>query len=136
MASETMDKSTLEGKVASELHTIAAGLGIEGHQRLKKADLIDRIIAHTNGEGDPGEHLAAAETVAVAETPAPAVETVVSGDGEVESPQAAVRQAERERGGAEPGRTPRAVRGRTAASVTRGAPTAAGGAPPARDGDA
>jgi transcription termination factor Rho len=46
----TTDKSALEGKVAAELHQIAADLGIEGHKGLKKADLVDRILAHTNGE--------------------------------------------------------------------------------------
>jgi transcription termination factor Rho len=45
----TIEKSTLEGKVAAELHQIAADLGIEGHQGLKGADLIDRILTHANG---------------------------------------------------------------------------------------
>ncbi|HEX9694566.1 MAG TPA: transcription termination factor Rho [Actinomycetota bacterium] len=40
-----MEKSVLEGKVASELHTIAAGLRIGGHQKLKKAELVDAILA-------------------------------------------------------------------------------------------
>jgi transcription termination factor Rho len=47
----TTDKRALEGKVAAELHQIADDLGIEGHKGLKKADLVDRIVAHTNGEG-------------------------------------------------------------------------------------
>ncbi len=47
----TTDKTALEGKVAAELHQIAADLGIEGHKGLKKADLVDRILAHTNGGG-------------------------------------------------------------------------------------
>src|SRR5918994_782699 len=45
-----MEKSALEGKVAAELHQIAADLGIEGHKGLKKADLVDLIVAHTNGD--------------------------------------------------------------------------------------
>ncbi len=45
----TTDKSALEGKVAAELHQIATDLGIEGHKGLKKAELVDRIVAHTNG---------------------------------------------------------------------------------------
>src|SRR5919204_991782 len=45
-----MEKSALEGKVAAELHQIAADLGIEGHRGLKKADLVEKILAHTNGE--------------------------------------------------------------------------------------
>src|SRR6266508_3876862 len=53
-----MEKSVLEGKVASELHTIAAGLGIGGHQKLKKADLVDAILAagqdgHAGADTDP-----------------------------------------------------------------------------------
>ena len=54
----TMEKNTLEGKVAAELHEIASDLGIEGHKGLKKADLIDRILTHANG---------------AAKTPAPAI---------------------------------------------------------------
>ena len=46
----TTDKRALEGKVAAELHQIAADLGIEGHKGLKKADLVERIVAHSNGE--------------------------------------------------------------------------------------
>jgi transcription termination factor Rho len=49
----TMEKSALEGKVAAELHQIASDLGIEGHKGLKKADLIDRILMHTNGAPAP-----------------------------------------------------------------------------------
>jgi transcription termination factor Rho len=46
----TTDKSALEGKVAAELHQMAADLGIEGHKGLKKADLVEKILEHTNGE--------------------------------------------------------------------------------------
>jgi transcription termination factor Rho len=45
----TFDKSTLEGKVAAELHKVAEDLGIEGHRGLKKAELIDTILARANG---------------------------------------------------------------------------------------
>ena len=56
----TTDKRVLEAKVAAELHQIAADLGIEGHKGLKKADLVDRIIAHTDGERSDGASAAAA----------------------------------------------------------------------------
>jgi transcription termination factor Rho len=49
LAPETMERSTLEAKVASELHAMADSLGLAGHQRLKKSELIDRILEHTNG---------------------------------------------------------------------------------------
>jgi transcription termination factor Rho len=50
----TMEKSALEGKVAAELHQIASDLGIEGHRGLKKADLIERILVHANGQNAEG----------------------------------------------------------------------------------
>jgi len=56
----TTDKRVLEGKVAAELHQIAADLGIEGHKGLKKADLVDRILSHTNGERSDAASVAAA----------------------------------------------------------------------------
>jgi transcription termination factor Rho len=56
----TTDKRALEGKVAAELHQIAADLGIEGHKGLKKADLVDKIVAHTNGERAAASSVAAA----------------------------------------------------------------------------
>jgi transcription termination factor Rho len=68
----TTDKSALEGKVAAELHQMAADLGIEGHKGLKKADLVDRILAHTNGERS-------AATVAA---PSPPAETPSAGPAE------------------------------------------------------
>ena len=47
----TTDKGTLEQKVLPELQQIASSLGVEGHQRLKKGELIDAIIAAENGKG-------------------------------------------------------------------------------------
>jgi transcription termination factor Rho len=58
----TMEKNTLEAKVAAELHEIASDLGIEGHKGLKKADLIDRILTHANGaQSAPGAEPTARE---------------------------------------------------------------------------
>jgi transcription termination factor Rho len=77
----TTDKSVLEGKVASELHTIADGLGIEGHQRLKKADLIERILAHSRDGGGNGKGAAAAPVAAAEpETETRAAETSPNGE--------------------------------------------------------
>ena len=103
MAPETMDKSVLEGKVASELHTIAAGLGIEGHQRLKKADLIDRILAAaTDGDGAgttgpstaPGTVESQAERQGTVETPVERTEA--SDNGEVTTAPPQTEREERE----------------------------------------
>jgi transcription termination factor Rho len=77
LATETTnDRSTLEAKTASELHAIADTLGVAGHQRLKKADLIDRIITHGNGDnggtGNGGEGGAPTASTATAPEEAPA----------------------------------------------------------------
>ncbi len=45
----TLDRSTLEGKLIPELQRIAQDMGIEGTQRLRKAGLIDAIVAGGNG---------------------------------------------------------------------------------------
>jgi transcription termination factor Rho len=81
----------LEGKVAAELHQIAADLGIEGHKGLKKADLVDLIVAHTNGgtatesppRSAPDEERSAAGDATATESPprsAPDEERSAAGD--------------------------------------------------------
>jgi transcription termination factor Rho len=49
--SRTIERSDLEGKVLADLQQIAETLGIRGHQRLKKGDLIDAIIQAGTGDG-------------------------------------------------------------------------------------
>jgi transcription termination factor Rho len=67
----TTDKETLEQKVLPELQQIASSLGVEGHQRLKKGELIDAIIAAENGKGAPGASTEqSTEAPARAEAPA------------------------------------------------------------------
>jgi transcription termination factor Rho len=73
-----MEKSALEGKVAAELHQIASDLGIEGHKGLKKADLIERILAHTNGAQAPAS--AGSESRARTSTPAASTATETEPD--------------------------------------------------------
>jgi transcription termination factor Rho len=58
--SGTMERSALSAKVLPELQRIAQGLGVQGHQRLRKGDLIDAILAKS-GNGDPPAASAAAE---------------------------------------------------------------------------
>jgi transcription termination factor Rho len=89
----TLEKSTLEGKVATELHQIASDLGIEGHKGLKKADLIDRIVSHSNGGSSAGTSGAAAATTVAAtsdatstsETTAPSHAPSTNGDARVDT---------------------------------------------------
>jgi transcription termination factor Rho len=52
---DTMDRSTLEGKLLPELQQIAQTMGIEGTQRLRKAGLIDAIVAANGERPDNGE---------------------------------------------------------------------------------
>jgi transcription termination factor Rho len=87
----TTDKSVLEQKVLPELQEIASSLGVQGYQRLKKADLIDAIIDRANGgearaEEPKVEPKAEAKAETKAEEAAPA---------RAEAPQ---RDRDRERG--------------------------------------
>ena len=69
MDSRTVDRSELEQKVLPELQEIASGLGVEGHQRLKKGELIDAIVARSN-DGKPqagGDGAGTAEAAARSE---------------------------------------------------------------------
>jgi len=75
----TTDKNALEGKVAAELHQIATDLGIEGHKGLKKAELVEKILAHDNGAS--GSAPAAAEAPVRSESRSP-------DGGEASSPEA------------------------------------------------
>jgi transcription termination factor Rho len=70
----TTDKSVLEQKVLPELQQIASSLGVQGYQRLKKADLIDAIVDRANGERAEakGAEAKGAEAGRKAEAPAPA----------------------------------------------------------------
>jgi transcription termination factor Rho len=65
----TQDKSVLEQKVLPELQELASSLGVEGYQRLKKAELIDAIIAQANGER--GEAATTSVSSPAVEAPAP-----------------------------------------------------------------
>ena len=48
----TTERTALEGKLLPELQQIAQTLGVEGTQKLRKAGLIDAIVAaSTNGDG-------------------------------------------------------------------------------------
>jgi transcription termination factor Rho len=86
----TDDKTALAGKVLPELKKMASSLGLEGYERLRKGDLIDAIVARTNG-GKASEP--AAEATA---KPAESSATETSSSTErASSPQ----QGERPRGG-------------------------------------
>ncbi|MEM1333698.1 MAG: transcription termination factor Rho [Actinomycetota bacterium] len=82
MAAEALERSALEGKDKDQLTQIAKALGVTGISKLKKADLVGRIIdatggeapsngAGTNGAGSNGD--AAAPPAAAETTPAATV---------------------------------------------------------------
>jgi transcription termination factor Rho len=95
----TQDKSVLEQKVLPELQELASSLGVEGYQRLKKAELIDAIITQANGERADAE-TAPAPTPAAASAP-PA-----------EAPPRERGERERDRGPRGDGRSQEGRRGR------------------------
>jgi transcription termination factor Rho len=47
-----LDRDELQASPLSDLHLIAGQVGVEGFRRLRKADLIDAILSHQQGDGD------------------------------------------------------------------------------------
>ena len=74
----TTDRSALEQKLIPELQRIAQEMGIEGTQRLRKAGLIDAIVANGGNGSNDGAPGASQAAVAVAERSGGAEE---AGDG-------------------------------------------------------
>ena len=48
-----LDRAALEASPLADLHAIASELAIDGYRRLRKADLIDAILARRSGEPPP-----------------------------------------------------------------------------------
>lgn len=65
-----LDPAALEGSPLADLHVIADQLGVDGYRRLRKADLIDAIIAKQSGE-DPAPAAAEADGAADESAPKP-----------------------------------------------------------------
>src|SRR3954451_14918615 len=47
-----LSRSALESSPLADLHAIASELGIDGFRRLRKAQLVDRIVEHQGGDDD------------------------------------------------------------------------------------
>src|SRR5512132_4239902 len=69
-----LHRDALEASPLADLHAIASELGIDGFRRLRKAELIDRILRDSGGEPaapeegeDNGDDVAVAEAEAEAE---------------------------------------------------------------------
>src|SRR6185369_16524138 len=54
MAEQQLERSMLDGKDREELHAIAGAMGVKGITRLRKADLVDAILAAAAGQGRVG----------------------------------------------------------------------------------
>ena len=48
--SSVLDRAGLEKSPLADLHLLAAELGVENFRRLRKADLVDAILARQTGE--------------------------------------------------------------------------------------
>ena len=80
----TMDRDTLGAKLLPELQQIAQTMGVEGAQKLRKAGLIDAIVAASTNGGDATKPARAkrngAATAPSTETEAPATEAASDDD--------------------------------------------------------
>ena len=54
MSTAEIDRSTLDGKDRDELHAIAGAMGVNAPTRMRKAELIDAIMAAAGGEASSG----------------------------------------------------------------------------------
>ena len=75
----TMDRDTLGAKLLPELQQIAQGMGVEGAQKLRKAGLIDAIVAASTN-GDDASKPTRAKRNGAAKADAPVSEEAAAGD--------------------------------------------------------
>ena len=128
----TTERDILEGKVLPELQAIASSMGVQGYQRLRKADLIGAIIAKAQGvefvpssgpaRGRRGGSTTEAQAPEAGSEPADQPELPGAGEVDANGPERRTRR----RGRAPPaGRATRRRRDRTRGpSPTDGFPTA------------
>ena len=91
-----LSRDALEGSPLADLHVLARELGIDGFRRLRKADLVEAIIARQAGE-DPGDD----DVEAAAEEAGDEVDAAaVADEDEDEQPKRRGRRGGRRRRGA------------------------------------
>ena len=83
-----LDRDALEQSPLADLHLIANELGVDGFRRLRKAELIDAIIA-SQSEGDEAPETPEAPDAPAAEEPKPRRSRRAKPDPEVESEEEA-----------------------------------------------
>jgi transcription termination factor Rho len=69
-----LDRAALEDSPLADLHALASELGIDGFRRLRKAELVDKILVHQGGEEGTTDEDAGGGAEAEAETEAEAEE--------------------------------------------------------------
>jgi transcription termination factor Rho len=137
----TTERDILEGKVLPELQAIASSMGVQGYQRLRKADLIGAIIAKAQGVEFVPSPAPARGRRGGAATEAPAAESGGTAAAADQPELPAAEGAEASANGPEPERRTRR-RGRAAADAEpeaaatvevsgNGDQPASAGAPPA-----
>src|ERR687897_482081 len=65
--SSVLDRSGLEQSPLADLHLLANELGVDGFRRLRKAELVDAILARQSGDEAPAATGEGAETGETAE---------------------------------------------------------------------
>jgi transcription termination factor Rho len=99
-----LDRSALEASPLADLHAIASELGLDGFRRLRKADLVDAILARQEGNGgEPAEADVKAEPEAEADAEPEASEDADSDEAD-DQEEREERPARRRRGGRGRGR--------------------------------
>jgi len=97
VAAEALERSALEGKDKDQLTQIAKALGVTGISKLKKADLVARIIETTGGEANKSHNNGAAangsSSTGRSESAAPA-DSLASAPEEASAPAPAPEPAE------------------------------------------
>src|SRR5215218_2723757 len=91
-----LHRDALEASPLADLHAIASELGIDGYRRLRKGDLVDRILEHQGDEAPAPEAAADDEERGVAATGSVPQEIV---DEAAEEPEARPRRRRGARGG-------------------------------------
>ena len=105
----TMDRDTLGAKLLPELQQIAQGMGVEGAQKLRKAGLIDAIVAASTN-GDDASKPTRAKRNGAAKADAPVSEEAAAGDddeGEDQEAESGNRAPARDSTATRPGATRR-----------------------------
>ena len=99
-----LDRSALEASPLADLHAIASELGLDGFRRLRKADLVDAILARQEGNGgEPAEADVEAEPEAEADAEPEASEDADTDEAD-DQEEREERPARRRRGGRGRGR--------------------------------